>query len=93
MHTHEIVDRPEKFAEMFCNVAQSQSAVRSKLMEVLRTAIQNDVETRREVKKVLKEIYDEDWKKFARSTGGKIAAVVWTLVTLAIGYFFKTYVG
>jgi hypothetical protein len=79
----------KKFAEMFCKVAESQSAVRQKLMEVLRAAIQHDVDTRKEVKKVLKEIYDEDWKRFIRSTGAKIGAVVWTLLTLAIGYLFK----
>jgi arsenate reductase-like glutaredoxin family protein len=93
LHTHNIVDRPEMFAEMFCKIAETQSAVRTKLMEVLRVAIQHDVPTRSEVKKVLKEIYDEDWKRFIRSTGAKIGAVVWTLITLAAGYFFKKYIG
>jgi hypothetical protein len=93
LHTHDIVDRPEMFAEMFCKVAESQSAVRTKLMGVLIIAIQNDVETRNEMKKVLKEIYDEDWKRFIRSTGAKVGAIVWTIVTLALGYFFRKYIG
>jgi hypothetical protein len=67
--------------------------VRQKLVEILRTSVQHDVETRKEVRKVLKEIYDEDWKHFIRSTGARVAAVAWTLVTLVLGYLFKKYVG
>lgn len=93
LHTHEIVDRPEKFAEMFCTVAESQNAVRQKLIEILRTSIQHDVESRKEIKKVLKEIYDEDWKHFIRSIWGKVAAILWTILTLGLGYLFKKYLG
>lgn len=93
LHTHEIVDRPEKFAEMFVTVAQSQNAVREKLVEILRSSIQHDVESRREIKRVLKEIYDEDWRKFIRSAWGRLALVVWTVITLLLGYLFKRYIG
>lgn len=78
--THNIIDRPEKFAEMFTSVAESQNAVRNKLAEILVLSIQHDVPTRAEMKKVLKEIYDEDWKRFIRSAWGKLALLGWTLL-------------
>jgi len=93
LHTHEIVDRPEKFAEMFTTVAESQNAVRQKLVEILRTSIQHDVESRKEIKKVLKEIYDEDWKHFIRSAWGKIGLAIWTAVSVAIGIWVKSLIG
>ena len=78
--THDIIDRPEKFAEMFTNVADSQNAVRDKLAQILILSIQHDVPTRQEMKKVLKEIYDEDWKHFIKSAWGKLALLGWTLL-------------
>lgn len=78
--THDIIDRPEKFAEMFTKVADSQTAVRDKLSQILMLSIQHDVPTRQEVKKVLKEIYDEDWKHFIKSAWGKLALLAWTLL-------------
>ena len=78
--THDIIDRPEKFAEMFTKVADTQNAVREKLSQILILSIQHDVPAREEMKKVLKEIYDEDWKYFIKSAYGKIALLVWTLL-------------
>lgn len=78
--THDIIDRPEKFAKMFTEVADSQSLVREKLSQILILSIQHDVPTRTEMKKVLKEIYDEDWKHFIKSAWGKLALLGWTLL-------------
>lgn len=88
-HTHEIIDRPEKFASMFCDVAATQNAVREKLVEILTTSIQHDVNARKEVKKVMKELYDEDWRKFVRSAWGKIALVLWTAISTGIGFWIN----
>lgn len=93
LHTHEIVDRPEKFAEMFCEVAKTQSAVREKLIEILSSAIQYDVESRKAVKQVLKELHDEDWKHFIRSAWGKIGLALWTAISVAIGIWVKSLIG
>lgn len=89
--THDTIDRPEKFALMFCDVAESQSAVRQKLVSILQTSIQHDVDTRQEVKKVLLEIYNEDWKSFVRTSLGKIAIVLWTVASIAIGSMIDKY--
>ena len=89
--THDTIDRPEKFAIMFCSVAESQTAVREKLVSILQTSIKHDVETREQVKNILLEIYAEDWKSFIRSSIGKIAIFVWTVITLIIGAIINSY--
>jgi hypothetical protein len=91
--THDTIDRPEKFAVMFCSVAESQTAVRQKLVSILQTSIQHDVETRQEVKKILLEIYNEDWKSFVRSAIGKVAILAWTAISLVIGAVINNYLG
>jgi hypothetical protein len=44
-----------------------------------------------QVKNILLEIYAEDWKSFIRSSLGKIAIFVWTVITLIISAIINSY--
>jgi len=70
---------------------ESQTAVREKLVSILQSSIKLDVETREQVKNILLEIYAEDWKSFIRSSLGKIAIFVWTVITLIISAIINSY--
>lgn len=78
--THEILDRPDRFAEYFDAVSTSQSKIkevfRRELLEFLRT----NVEGREEIKKMIREVDKEDrWSLFR-----KFGLGVWSLL-LAVG--------
>lgn len=88
--TSAIIDRPEKFAQMFCSVADTQIDIRQKLSSILLLSIQKDIASRDEIKKVLIEIYKEDWRRFVRSAWGKIGFVVWTLFTALFSAWLGT---
>ena len=87
---HKIADRPEEFAKLFCCVADTQNNIRKKLTEILVLSIQHDVPSRKEIKKAIKEIYDEDWRGFLRSVWGKISLVVGILVSALIGAWINS---
>ena len=85
--SYAIVDRADRLAELFCKAAETQISVRQKILDVLKLAIETDAPSREQVKKILKEIHDEDWRMFVKSAWAKIGIVVWTLVTALISAY------
>lgn len=89
----QVIDRPEKFAEMFCSVAETQVSVRKKLIDILKEAVKTDTEAREAMKVILKEIYADDFKYWFRSVWGKIAIGLWTLLVVVATAWATNFLG
>ena len=85
--THDTIDRPEKFAALFCKVAKEQVAVQELLSKMINRSIQSE-ESKKHLTGVIRHINSQEWKSFVRSTGGKTALAIWTVITLFLGAYF-----
>lgn len=90
---HDLLDRPEKFAKLFCDVAKNQVTVQTLLKEMIREALRGDTESREALMKLIRQAMKEDWRTWARSAWGKVGLAAWTVVTLAIGAYLDTLLG
>jgi hypothetical protein len=90
---HDAIDRPDKFAEIFVKAAQNQVSVKDLFRTMIRETLNTDVQARDALKGIIKQVNKEDWRSFVRSAWGKVSLVIWTVVTLAIGYLFRKYIG
>ncbi|QQR61107.1 hypothetical protein IPH19_01410 [Candidatus Uhrbacteria bacterium] len=80
---HDAIDRPDKFAELFCQAAKTQTSVKEVLWEQIRSILTTDVEARNALKVIVREVEKEDVRIF----GKKIGFGVWTLFTIGMGAF------
>lgn len=90
--THDTLDRPEKFAELFCDVAKKQVVVQDLLRSMIQKTIQSE-ESKKHITGLIRQINKDEWKSFVRSAWGKVALVVWTVCTIALGAFFDKLFG
>ena len=81
---HNVIDRPEKFAAHFRNVAKSQTDIKKVIMEIVRECIESDVETRKHFKNLIREVENENWRGFLKTLGGKAFFGIWTLIVIVV---------
>lgn len=77
---HEAVERPDKFAELFCKAAKTQTAIKDILWDELRKLLASDQAARESLKGIIREVEKEDWKFL----GKKFFIGIWTLVVIVL---------
>lgn len=82
---YEAIDRPDRFAKIFCKVAEDQVMVQKTINKLIQKALAQDVDSRSALKGIVRQVLKEDWRSFVRSTGGKLAILLWTLAVLFLG--------
>jgi len=76
---HDVIQHPDKFAEIFVKAATSQTSIKEYIKKEIKDSLTLDPELRGVLKGLVKEQLKEDWKGFVRSTGGKIAFAIWSV--------------
>ena len=83
------LEQPDKFAELFCKAAKSQTNVSQILQTIIRQSLQTDQITRDTVKDLIKEYEKEEWWVIIRRS----FSVGWTAIVVifsgALGYWIK----
>jgi hypothetical protein len=90
---HDIIDRPEKFAAHFRTVARTQTDIKRVIVEIIRECLESDIDAKKQLKNLIREVEQENWKSFLKSTWGKVGVGIWTVITLALGAFFTHFFG
>jgi hypothetical protein len=90
---HDLVQHPDKFAEIFVKAAETQTKIKEYVRKEIKDSLESDSGTRNAMKGLIKEQFKEDWKAFVMSSWGKVSLGVWTLVVAVIsawlGHLFK----
>lgn len=79
---HDILQRPDKFAEIFLKAATSQSSIKEHIRKEIEESLTLDPKSRTALKVLMKEHFKDDWKAFMFSTGGKIAFGIWSIALI-----------
>ena len=86
---HDIVQHPDKFAEVFVKAAKTQSIIKEYIRKELQESLVGDIPTKDAMKAIMAEQFRADWKSYAFSIGGTVAFAVWTLLTIWLGHIWK----
>jgi hypothetical protein len=78
--THDLLDRPEKFAKFFVDVSIAQTAIQNRINEMIRKALKDDNDSKKALIELIKSAQKEDWRAFVKSAWGKVALGIWTLI-------------
>jgi hypothetical protein len=82
---HDILQHPDKFAEVFVKAAQTQVSVKQLIRTEIRECLASDVDSIKYLKSLIADHIKEDWKAFLRTWIGKIALLMWTVLVALIG--------
>jgi hypothetical protein len=85
---HDILQHPDLFAEVFCKVAETQSKVKEIIMAEIRKATENDNDTKKFLKEIIKQVEKEEMWIW----GKKIGFAVWTVLILIVGALITKYI-
>lgn len=86
----EKIERPDQFAEVFCAAAKTQTSVKNLLRELIQEILATDPKARESLNGLIKEVFQQDWRAFIRSTWGKFALVAWTIIAASLGAWIKS---
>lgn len=87
---HDVLDRPEKFAKLFCDVAKNQVSVQTLLKEMIRESLTSDTKSRDALLGLIKQAMRDDWRIWLRSAWGKAGLAIWTVATIALGAWINS---
>jgi hypothetical protein len=90
---HEILQRPDKFAKLFCDAANKQVDIQNTIKKFIKDSLESDIQTRNALKGMIRHENKESWKAFMMSTGGKIGLGIWTIVTILLTVLAERYLG
>lgn len=82
--TQQKVERPDGFAKLFCEAAKSQTAVKDLLKEIIQDLLETDVKAQNVLKRLIQEVFKQDWRAFIKTVWGKFALIAWTAITALI---------
>jgi hypothetical protein len=86
--SHEILERPDKFAEYFDDLCGSQNKVKEVFRREIVSLLKSNIEARTELKALIKEVEKEDFrlliKKFGFSIWSAIVFVCGSVATIII---------
>lgn len=90
---HDVIEHPDKFSEVFCTALASQVKMREDLFKVMLQLLRSDIDSRKELKTIIREVEKED----VRFVLKKIGFGGWTffifvagvVITKIIESFFK----
>ena len=61
------------------------------IIEIIRECLESDVDARKQFKNMIREVESENWKAFLKTTWGRIALGLWTLVVIAVTAFAEAW--
>jgi Ni,Fe-hydrogenase III large subunit len=89
---HDLVQRPDKFAEVFVKAAETQTSIKLLIRKEIKDSLALDPDSRSSLKDLIAEQFREDWRAFVKSAWGKIGLLVWTvIVALVTGWAVHTF--
>lgn len=84
----DIIEQPEKFAQIFCEAAEKQKSIDRVLCRIFKDLLTKDHETKEILKNAIKEVEKEDWrfvwKKFGLAISTGLAFIAGSAVTAFI---------
>lgn len=87
---HDVLDRPEKFAKLFCDVAKNQVSVQALIKDMIRDSLNNDTKARESLLGLIRHAMREDWRVWLRSAWGKAGLALWTVATIGLGAWINS---
>lgn len=84
--THDMLDRPEKFAEFFKKCASNYTPIKDLLKSIIQEIIESDVDGKKAFRKLIREEVNEDWKAIISLLTPKIWGVFLILLGALIGF-------
>lgn len=85
--TKDKLDRPDKFAEIFCQAAKSQVKIKECLSKIIRELVTKDTAVNQHLNNAFKEIIKKDTKAFHSMLWKKIGWIVTVLGSIAVTLF------
>lgn len=82
---HDILQHPDKFAEIFIKAATTQSVIKDHIKTEIIESLSHDPKSKLALKNLMREEFKGDWRAFMHSTGGKIAFGVWSIALVVLG--------
>jgi hypothetical protein len=105
---HDLVQRPDKFAEVFVKAAETQTSIKQLIRKEIRESLALDPESRTSLRGLIAEQFKEaeisnrvrhsfpgrvNWRALIKSAWGKIGILVWTvIVALVTGWAVHTFI-
>jgi hypothetical protein len=77
----ETIEQPDKFAEVFCNAAETQTKVKKVIRDEIYKSIDTDADCKDSLKKIIREVEKEAMFFF----GKKIGFAAWSIGLIIIG--------
>lgn len=74
------INQPHNFAEVFCDAARTQVAIKALFIETIRECLETDIETKKNVKKILTDFNRDYWINFLRIMGGGAGAIIFLII-------------
>lgn len=90
---HGAIQRPDKFAELFVNAAQTQNSIKEHIRKEIRDSLTLDPDSRTALKGIMKECFKEDWKTWIRSKGTLVGFAIWSIFLAALSAWFGKILG
>ena len=91
--SHDKLLTPHLFEVVLCDAMKTQSNIKGAIKVILLEQLATDSPARIEIKKILKEIVNDDWKLWMRTTLGKVVTVGGAIILLVIGALIQKWIG
>lgn len=88
---YKILEHPDKFADLFCYVAKTQTKVKDVIIQNIRDIFVNDLHIKKEINNLIKNFEKEEFIVFGRKIGFGIWTLFIIVVTILIEYILKRY--
>ena len=87
---HKAIDRPDQFAGLFVNAARTQKNVSDAIKDVVRELLTSDVKSGDALKQIVRDVENENWRGFLKTTWGRIGVAAWTLLVIIATAFINS---
>lgn len=85
---HDTIEHPDKFADVFCNAAETQSKVKDVIKKQIEVSTATDPAVRKSLKEIVKEVEKEEMWIW----GKKIGFAAWTVLILVMGALLNKWI-
>ncbi len=81
---HDILQHPDKFAEIFVKAAKTQTSVKELIKTSIQDCLTSDPDSRKVLKDLIEKHFNDNWVNSLKTWTGKIALGVWTIIIILI---------
>ncbi len=85
----ETIYQPDKFAQLFCNAAETQKDIDKVLKKIIKELLTKDIEAQGVIENLIKEYDKKDIRRIVKKWLGWVGAIVLSIISGCIGYFIK----